>query len=374
MKLNRRERLEALLEGREVDRTPACTYGVDRYSQPWMANEPSYTEILACTDEHDHIFAYLGSYYASFGNHDVLRLADPEMAQEKVRRDGEATVREITVRGPRGALTATCQETGATHTVWVTEHLIKTDQDIQSFIDLPFEPLALSTEEIRAHREALGDRGVQEFQVPTALCMVCENMKYEDFMVRTLTAPKEVRAMLERCQQLLEQWLVAALENGAGPCFRLFGAEYAAPPMLAPSFFEQSVVPFDRRLVDIIHEHGGYARYHCHGPIRGILDHVMEMGVDLLDPCEAPPNGDITLGELAEIAGDDLVIMGNIQAHDLETGTPEEVDALVAKALDEVGGRCRHVLLPTASPIEVPLRRQTSDNFKQFLKSGWERG
>jgi len=88
----------------------------------------------------------------------------------------------------------------------------------------------------------------------------------------------------------------------------------------------------------------------------------------------APPNGDITLDELAGIVGDDLIVMGNLQLHDLETGTPEEVDRLVAKALDEVGGRCRHVLLPSASPIEVPLRKQTSDNLKQFLESAWERG
>ena len=357
-----------------MDRTPASTSGVARASQPWRSDEPSYAEILSYTEEYDHIFAYLGSYYASFGNHDVLALADPELASETVRRDGEATVREITVRAPGRTLTSTCQETGTTHTVWVTEYLIKTDEDIQAFIELPFEPKTPSAEEIRAHREDLGDRGVQEFQTPTALCLVCENMRYEDFMLRTLTAPRELSAMLERCQELLEQWLATALANGAGPCVRLFGAEYAAPPMLPPKFFEEEVASLDRRLVELIHEYGAYVRYHCHGPIRGILDQVMDMGVDMLDPCEAPPNGDITLGELAGIVGDDLILMGNLQLHDLEMGTPEDVDRLVAKALDEVGGRCRHVLLPSASPIEVPLRRQIGENLKQFLKSAWDRG
>ncbi len=372
--MTRRERLEALLEGRPVDRTPACTYGMDRYSQPWAAKEPSYADILSYTDRYDHIFAYVGSYYASFGNSDVLRLAEPEMVDERTHTEGKATVREITVHGPRGPLTCSSRETDTTHTVWVTEHLVKADDDIAAFVELPLAPQAPSAEEIEARRGALGDRGVLEFQVPTALCLVCENMNYEDFMVRTLTALPELLAMLERCQELVEQWLSAALDNGAGPCFRLFGAEYAAPPMLPPRFFEEAVVGFDRRLAEIIHDHGGYARYHCHGPVRQILDHVLEMGMDLLDPCEAPPNGDITLHELAAIAGDDLILMGNIQLHDLETLGPEDVDRLVAEALDEVGGQCRHVLLPTASPIEVPLRKQTSDNFKQFLDSAWARG
>lgn len=372
--MTRREQLEALLEGRPVDRTPGCTYGLDRYSQPWAADEPSYAEILSYTDQYDHIFAYVSSYYASFGNTEVLRLPDPEMAHEQVRREGDATVREITVSGPRGPLTCTNRETDTTYTLWVTECLVKADEDMAAFVELPFEPQAPTTEEIETHRAALGDRGVLEFQVPTSLCLACENMKYEDFMVRTLTAPRELFAMLERCQELVEQWLTAALENGAGPCLRLFGAEYAAPPMLPPSFFEEAVVNFDKRLVEIIHDYGGYARYHCHGPIRQILDYVVEMGIDLLDPCEAPPNGDITLDELAGIVGDEFIIMGNIQAHDMETLRPEDIDRLVVKALEEVGGRCRHVLLPTASPIEVPLRKQVSDNFKQFLDSAWARG
>jgi uroporphyrinogen-III decarboxylase len=256
----------------------------------------------------------------------------------------------------------------------VTEQLVKADEDVAAFVELPFAPKAPSAEEIEAQRAALGDRGVLELQVPTALCLVCENMNYEDFMVRTLTAPKHVFAMLERCQELVEAWLSAALENGAGPCFRLFGAEYAAPPMLPPSFFEEAVVRFDRRLAKMIHHYGGYARYHCHGRVRGILDYVMAMGMDLLDPCEAPPNGDITMDELARIVGDDVIIMGNVQLHDLETLRPADVDRLVANALQEVGGRCRHVLLPTASPIEVPLRKQTTANLKQFLDSAWARG
>jgi hypothetical protein len=101
---------------------------------------------------------------------------------------------------------------------------------------------------------------------------------------------------------------------------------------------------------------------------------VLEMEVDLLDPCEAPPNGDISLSELADIAGDELILMGNIQAHDMETLMPADIDRLVAQTLEEVGGRCRHILLPTASPIELPLRKQVSDNFKQFLDSAWARG
>jgi hypothetical protein len=374
MEMTRRERLEALLEGLRVDRTPGCTYGMDRYSQPWAINEPSYADILNYSDQYDHIFAYVCSYYASFSNTDVLRLPDPGMVDEQVRREAGSTVREITVRAPRGPLTCTSRETDTTHTVWVTEHLIKTDEDMAAFVELPFEPKAPTTDEIKTQRLAVGDRGILEFQVPTSLCLVCENMRYEDFMVRTLTAPKKLLALIERCQELVEEWLTAALENGAGPCLRLFGAEYAAPPMLPPSFFEEAVAPFDKRLVEIIHDHGAYARYHCHGPIRQILDYVLEMEVDLLDPCEAPPNGDISLSELADIAGDELILMGNIQAHDMETLMPADIDRLVAKTLEEVGGRCRHILLPTASPIELPLRKQVSDNFKQFLDSAWARG
>jgi hypothetical protein len=78
-------------------------------------------------------------------------------------------------------------------------------------------------------------------------------------------------------------------------------------------------------------------RYHCHGPIANILDDMLALGVDMTDPCEAPPSGNITLRQLADRVGRDLVLMGNIQLDDIERAEPDKIDRLVAEAVDAVG-------------------------------------
>ena len=91
--------------------------------------------------------------------------------------------------------------------------------------------------------------------------------------------------------------------------------------------------------------------------------------MDLLDPCEAPPGGDISLRELADRVGKDLVLMGNIQLDDIERTNPETIDRLVGEAIDAVGGRAPFVLSTTASSFQSPLPKVTERNLIQFLKS-----
>jgi len=121
---------------------------------------------------------------------------------------------------------------------------------------------------------------------------------------------------------------------------------------------------------------GKTVQYHCHGPIRALLDDFLDLGVDAIDPCEAPPalTGDITLGEIARRVGHALVIMGNIQLDNIERAEPETIDWLVAQAVEEVGGCAPFMLLPTAAPFVTPLPERTSQNLIQFLISACRYG
>ena len=74
---SRRFDLQSLIRDRRLDIIPASTYGVDRYSHPWMAADPSFARLLEYSDRREHIFAMHLSYYASFGVTDVLGVSDP---------------------------------------------------------------------------------------------------------------------------------------------------------------------------------------------------------------------------------------------------------------------------------------------------------
>lgn len=268
-----------------------------------------------------------------------------------------------------GDLTAHYTEKDGVHTVWRHDMLIKSDEDIDRFLATPFAPTPPDVAAFEATQQALGERGLMEVEMPDPLCLVVENMSYEDFMVRTLEAPAKIDALLDRMSELLYQWLQARLKAGFGPVFRIFGPEYAAPPMMSPSFFKKAVVNYDRPLIDLIHRHGGFVRYHCHGPIARIVDDMLDLGVDMTDPCETPPNGDLTLRELAQRVGRDMVLMGNIQLDDIERAEPETIDRLVDEAVDQAGGRAPFILCTTAFPFSSPLPAVTERNLIQYLRS-----
>ena len=370
----RRATLLKLLSERQQEIIPATTYGVDRYSHPWMAAAPSFARVLEHTDRYEHIFALYGSYYASFGVSDILGVSDPAAIEQHEHRTEGATHTEYMVHTPKGDLSAHYTENDGVHTVWRHDMLIKTDEDMDRFLAMPWVPSAPDVAAFESTRQALGERGVMEIEVPTPLCLVVENMSYEDFMVRTLFATVKIDALLDLAAELLHTWLESILRAGFGPVFRFFGPEYAAPPMMSMKQFRKLVIQYDRPLVELIHRYGGFVRYHCHGPIRSLLDDFLALGVDMTDPCEAPPSGDLTLRELADRVGRDMILMGNIQLDDIERAEPEKIDSSVAQAVDEVGDRAPFILCTTAFPFSSSLSTISEQNLIRFLDAAEKYG
>lgn len=372
--MTRRERILYLLQGKSVDRVPISTYGLDRYSHKWMAEDPSYRRILEYTDEYDNIFALHCSYYASVFGSDVLAFDDPQIMKTETYRKERATYYRSTLYSPKGNLTCLHRINDDAHTTWSLEYPIKGDEDIDRFMSLPFVPRMPDVNRYKTLQEELGDRGIVEIEVPDPLCLVVENMDYQDFMIRTLSLKGKMQEFFDFCLQLVLEWLEKLLKSGFGPVYRIFGPEYGAPPYMPLQFFKDFVVKYDSQMINLIHKYGCYARVHSHGPLIQILDDILTMGPDLLDPCEGPPNGDITFKELASRVGDQLILMGNIELGDIEMGTPEQIDRLVAEAIEAVHGKARHILLPTAFPFVSPLPKRTEENEIQFIESGMKYG
>ena len=85
--------------------------------------------------------------------------------------------------------------------------------------------------------------------------------------------------------------------------YRICGSETFTPPYLPPAYFSRFVTPYLKEITGLIHKYGGLARIHCHGKTGKVLDDIISCGADAFDPCEAPPDGDISLRGLKERAG-----------------------------------------------------------------------
>jgi hypothetical protein len=103
-------------------------------------------------------------------------------------------------------------------------------------------------------------------------------------------------------------------------------------------------------MIEAIHRHGGYARVHSHGNVKAVLDDIVGMGADGLDPIEPPPQGDVELRYVRDNYGKKLVLFGNLEVSDIENLPTPQFSEKVKRALDEgTSGEGRgFVLMPSS--------------------------
>jgi len=177
-----------------------------------------------------------------------------------------------------------------------------------------------------------------------------------------------IQVVFERIYQQLKY----LLEQGVGPIFHFGGSEQATPPMMSPQLYDEFVVKYDGQLFDLVHRYKKYVAVHCHGRIKNVLGKMVDMGVDLLDPVEAPPSGDIEIGEAKRKVKGKITLVGNIQFSDLEFSTPETIDKKVRAAIHS-GGEKYFILGTTDGPI-TSVSDKLKKNYIQLIESSIKYG
>jgi hypothetical protein len=66
-----------------------------------------------------------------------------------------------------------------------------------------------------------------------------------------------------------------------------------------------------------------------------------------------------------------MCLAGGMQARDLDMGTPELVRERVRSVLAEAG-RDATILLPTSTPLQVPLPRSIVENYRAMFEAARE--
>lgn len=360
-----RERLMAALRHEPLDRVPISTHELVGWNpDSWENQEPSYQRLM------DFIRAHTDCLYLCSA---PRRNRLEETTQETWDEGGSHWTRTY-VHTPLGDLRMTSRRDDGVHTNWRVERLLKTDEDIARYLSIPYELEPPDMSGFHAAQERLGERGIMLFSVADPLCVVAELFHFQDFLLRAFYQTEQIITLLDAVAPRVYEFLDAVLAQGAGPLIRIVGPEYATPPYLPPYFFRRFVVEYDRPMIERIHEYGRYARIHCHGRIRHVLDMIVEMGADALDPVEEPPSGDIPLAEVKARCGDRLCLMGNLQLRDLETGAPEQMAEIVRETISAGKPGGGFVIMPAAAPINAPLSPLTERNYIAFIETALRYG
>lgn len=367
-----RERLLLAAGGGTPDRVPISAGGLIGYnSRNFENNDPSFKNLMdVIREKTDCITMWRPASTAG-----VFATAHQAPTETERWREGNTSCVRATIQTPQGPLTRVDKVQDHVHTVWHTERWCKTPEDVDKALSLPYEPPVIDDSDYARVRAELGDNGIIMASVSEAFCVAMELMEFGEATVWAYTEPdhfeKTVRTLHERIMENTRR----SLETRVVDLYRLVGAEYGTPPYMNAEMFDRFVIPFMAEMVDLIHSYGAKVRVHSHGRVATTLEKMLATGTDGVDPCEAPPDGDITLADAKRlISAYGACLYGNIEFKLLEHGTPQQVRQAVRECMEIAGPGGGFVLMPTAEPIHTPLSPKTEENYYAFIDAALEYG
>lgn len=128
-------------------------------------------------------------------------------------------------------------------------------------------------------------------------------------------------------------------------------------PFFSPDQFDELIVPYLKETIAEFRKMGYYSIKHTDGNIMPILKQMADCGADAIHSLD--PQGGVNLREVRQIVGPDIALIGNVNCSLLQTGTDEECDTDVMRALSEGMADGRGYIFATSNCVYtgLPLAR-----------------
>lgn len=175
--------------------------------------------------------------------------------------------------------------------------------------------------------------------------MIEEPEKLNEISKRRVDMELEKAAYLDQRGHLADGFLMAS-----DYCFN-------TNPFFSPDQFEELIVPYLKETISEFRKMGYYSIKHTDGNIMPILQQMVDCKPDAIHSLD--PQGGVNLPEVRKIIGDKVALIGNVNCGLLQTGTDEECDADVMRALREGMEFGRGYIFATSNCVYtgLPLER-----------------
>mgnify|MGYP005855305691 CR=1 FL=1 len=342
-----KERLLCALKKGKPDRLPVTVHQWQKYHLDTYLRGISELEAFETfgLDAAIQFFQDTGQFWLT--DADFTRFSTPKWRDEVevISADPDNRVCRHTIRTPGGTLTYGAA--GNRQTTWITECLIKRDEDIrlvEKYMPVP----SLDTAAANRAWEEIGDRGILRGFVwgdqagcwQHAACLI----DIQELMLRSFDKPEWVHELLGI---LLEKKL-RFIETMKGARFDLVetGGGAASSTLISPALYEEFCLPYDRKLHNALHSLGFNVVYHTCGGTKGIEEMIVANGCDASETL-APPSigGNQEPWEFKAKIGRRLALIGGLdQFNVLTSGTKEEIRAMVRTLFEKVGYEGGYIL------------------------------
>ncbi|UCD75992.1 MAG: hypothetical protein JSV91_03535 [Phycisphaerales bacterium] len=335
-----RERLLCAIDGGRPDRLPISAHQWQQYHLDTYLGGMSDLEAFAHFGM-DAQIQYPQSTGPSFLSVEECRKQNtPQWRDETTVVDDDPDNREIhhSIVTPEGTLTyRTC---GNRKTTWITERLIRRDEDVELIRKyMPVHPLDPAP--VSAMADAIGDRGILRGTVwgDQAGCWqhACCLMETVDLILRCFDDPAWVHALLE---VLLEKKL-QYIESLKGARFDLIetGGGAGSSTVISPALHEEFCLPYDRQMHDALHDLGFRVTYHTCGGTLGIEELIVANDCDVSETLAPKSIGsNQEPWEFAAKVRGRLALIGGVDQFNIcDCGTAEGIRRTVRELFEKVG-------------------------------------
>lgn len=115
----------------------------------------------------------------------------------------------------------------------------------------------------------------------------------------------------------------------------MIGMGDAVASLINPAMYEQYVLPFEKKLIDAIHEAGATVKLHICGNIANNIALMARTGADIIDV-----DWMVSLAAAREAVGPDVTLAGNFDPSAvLLQGTPEDVAQAARNCIESAGAK-----------------------------------
>ena len=177
-----------------------------------------------------------------------------------------------------------------------------------------------------------------------------------------LTDKKMINGILSR----LGEWnLIAAekmLKSGVDCiCFcDDLGTETSL--LMNPAIYKQFFYPWHKKLAELAHKYGKFVHMHSHGNLTEIIENIVEIGVDILNPLD-PAEGNDIIGWRRKY-GEKIIFAGGLSKNFWEMSLSG-----MKKTITEIlEGTNREVILMTASGVPEDVEKEKFQNAISLFK------
>ena len=308
-----RQRLLRALRGEPTDRVPVWLlfpyHPTGYYVNVW--NHPEYRTVCDFAEPHGVITLNRRNLN--------IRLFSSDVAS----RDEEISADHGRIR--REALQYGGQQLHSDHPLTSGapgKKLLSSEEDLEIFCRFPIEDnettirASLETQLETCRREQAefpADRGAMMMDLGSPVNHLYHAANLEEYAVWSITRNDLIVAWLDRAMRQLGIVYRFCLERNMADVYFLVGSELASPPLVSRKTFQKWVVPYESRLIALIHSYGKLVIQHYHGQIREILPDFAIMKPDGLHTIEAPPVGNCTLSQAFDGTQSRITLIGNIQ-------------------------------------------------------------